>query len=112
MVAFWCWLEGRFNKPDEFWRGMPEDEHEGIGGYRVKRKTIPDYNTSEFREWITAWNFWEGKNLLPFAGSWTEQPAQVIDVFSAFDNAYAKFVKREAARRKAEQSARNMRGRR
>jgi hypothetical protein len=91
---------------------MPDDATEKILGFTVQRNQIPDYKTEEFRDWLTAWNIWEAKNLLPFAGSWTEQPAHVVDVLTAFDGAYGKFVEVETRRRNARNEAKNMKGRR
>jgi hypothetical protein len=108
LIAFWCWLEGKYTKPAEFWRNMPDDATEKILGYTVRRNRIPDYNTSEFRDWVTAWNIWEAKHLLPFAGAWTEQPAHVVDVLTALDGAHGKFVDREMRRKKAQREAKGM----
>ena len=89
---------------------MPSDATVNMLGYVVRLRDIPDYNTSVFREWLTAWNIWEGKNLLPFPGSWTEQPAHVIDILTAFDGAHGKYTERESRRRQAAHSAKKMKG--
>lgn len=91
---------------------MPDDATDKILGHKIRLNQIPDYKTAEFHEWLTAWSIWEGKGLLPFAGAWAEQPAHIIDILLAFDNAHGSFVDRETRRRKAHHDARNMRGRR
>jgi hypothetical protein len=66
-------------------------------GVKIQRNKIPDYRVDGLDDAIETWQIWEGKNLLPYSGTWREQPAPVWDVLQAFDKMYAVFMKEKSA---------------
>ncbi len=65
-------------------------------GLAVQRNQIPDYAFEGFNEAIRIWKVWERKNLLPYPGTWAEQPANVWDFLEIFDEVHDAHVRQEA----------------
>lgn len=59
-------------------------------GIKIQRNKIAGYLFDGFNDCVLTWQMWHIKNLLPFPGSWQEQPAAVIDMLNIFDDVYSK----------------------
>ncbi len=85
---------------------MSDEMVEPFGpGITLQRNQIPDYRETEgLGECIITWQWWEKKNVLPYAGGWREQPADVIQLLNLFDGVYTQYTKRkdESAQRQAD----------
>ncbi len=69
---------------------MPDESMKVLAeGLAVQRNKIPDYAFYGLSECIDTWNVWYEKNLLPFPGSWQEQPAHIWDMLKCFDEVNA-----------------------
>ena len=81
------------------WENLPDRLVETLEpGLIIQRNKIPTYRLEEFGECANTWRKWEQKSLLPYAGGWREQPADVIQVLDVFDNIYAAYMKQEGER--------------
>jgi hypothetical protein len=78
------------------WRSAPDRSVQVFpDGTKVQRNKIPDYACDGFGECIDMWQLWERKNLLPYPGTWREQPAYIWDMLKAFDSVYYTHVNAE-----------------
>jgi hypothetical protein len=76
---------------------MPDSSYQIVAeGVKIQRNKIPDYRSDDLGDAIEMWQIWENKNLLPYPGTWREQPAHVWDVLKAFDAMYATYMKEKA----------------
>jgi hypothetical protein len=65
-------------------------------GLAVQRNKIPDYNCEGLGEALDTWQVWDRKNLLPYPGTWRQQPADVWALLKIGDSVYAKYQQQEA----------------
>jgi hypothetical protein len=80
------------------WRAMPDSNRQVLSqGLVIQRNKIPDYRTEGLDDVFDTWQIWEEKNLLPFPGTWREQPAHVWDILRAFDGIYVAHMKEKSA---------------
>lgn len=79
------------------WRSMPDENRQVVSqGIVIQRNKIPDYRLEEsLDDCIETWIVWDGRNLLPFTGTWLEQPAHIWDMLKAFDSVCAEHRKAE-----------------
>jgi hypothetical protein len=76
---------------------MPDDNMQVISaGLVIQRNKIPDYKFEGWQDCIETWQVWERKGLLPYPGSWRQQPADVWDILKWFDDMYAIHTAAEA----------------
>jgi len=62
----------------------------------IQRNKIPDYKFDGIGDCLDMWQVWERKNLLPYPGTYLQQPAPVWDMLRMFDGIYAEFQKAES----------------
>lgn len=79
------------------WRAMPDSSMVVFeDGVAIQRNQIPDYNCDGLGDVLDTWQVWDKKSLLPYPGTWREQPAAVWDMLKTGDQVYAKFQQQEA----------------